>query len=223
MTDPISWLSTKAACERLGVTLRTLYRFIDEGRVTAYQMGRVIRIKESDLEKFVESARIEPGSLAHLYPDTPARRSRQRRGSEEEDERRVTACSARSFPVRCRRPRFTRTSRRWPSGMWRRSRPRTYLWSRNATSSAPTPSPRPTARSLRRCSSRRAVAEADGIADSGYRTVFNVGAEAGQTVMHLHLHVIGGRNLGWPPAEPSTLLSELPVPPTASYLVPGNH
>ncbi len=75
MTPPeeapaISWLSTKAACERLGVTLRTLYRFIDEGRVTAYQMGRVIRIKESDLEKFVESARIEPGSLAHLYPDT---------------------------------------------------------------------------------------------------------------------------------------------------------
>jgi hypothetical protein len=33
-------------------------------------MGRVIRVQEQDLEKFVESVRIAPGSLAHLYPDT---------------------------------------------------------------------------------------------------------------------------------------------------------
>lgn len=33
----------------------------------------------------------------------------------------------------------------------------------------------------------------------GYRTVFNVGPDAGQTVDHLHLHLIGGRRLGWPP------------------------
>ena len=45
----------------------------------------------------------------------------------------------------------------------------------------------------------RAVAVAEGIVEGGYRTVFNVGAEAGQTVLHLHLHVIGGRRLGWPP------------------------
>lgn len=45
----------------------------------------------------------------------------------------------------------------------------------------------------------RAIAEAEGIADTGYRTVFNVGAQAGQTVLHLHLHVLGGRNLSWPP------------------------
>ncbi|HVE93727.1 MAG TPA: helix-turn-helix domain-containing protein [Acidimicrobiales bacterium] len=68
--DASAWLSTKDACQRLGVTLRTLYRFIDEGRLTAYQMGRVIRIQEPDLEKFMSSARIEPGTLAHLYPDT---------------------------------------------------------------------------------------------------------------------------------------------------------
>ena len=66
----IAWLSTKDACERLGITLRTLYRFIDEGRLTAYQMGRVIRIQQGDLDTFIESARIAPGSLAHLYPDT---------------------------------------------------------------------------------------------------------------------------------------------------------
>jgi histidine triad (HIT) family protein len=33
----------------------------------------------------------------------------------------------------------------------------------------------------------------------GYRTLFNTGADAGQTVFHLHLHLIGGRALGWPP------------------------
>jgi excisionase family DNA binding protein len=70
MSDQIVWLSTKECCARLGVTVRTLYRFIDEGQLVAYQMGRVIRVQEADLDKFVESVRISPGSLAHLYPDT---------------------------------------------------------------------------------------------------------------------------------------------------------
>jgi excisionase family DNA binding protein len=70
VTEPISWLSTKDASERLGVTLRTLYRFIDEGRLPAYQVGRVIRLKADELESFIESLRIEPGTLAHLYPDS---------------------------------------------------------------------------------------------------------------------------------------------------------
>ena len=43
------------------------------------------------------------------------------------------------------------------------------------------------------------IAEAQGIADGGYRLVFNVGDDAGNTVPHLHLHVIGGRRLNWPP------------------------
>ncbi len=43
------------------------------------------------------------------------------------------------------------------------------------------------------------VAGAEGVAETGYRTVFNVGAHAGQTVPHLHLHVIGGRAMTWPP------------------------
>jgi histidine triad (HIT) family protein len=45
----------------------------------------------------------------------------------------------------------------------------------------------------------RQVAEADGVADSGYRLVFNVGDDSGNTVPHLHLHVLGGRRMGWPP------------------------
>jgi histidine triad (HIT) family protein len=45
----------------------------------------------------------------------------------------------------------------------------------------------------------RDAAAADGLADRGYRLVFNVGADSGNTVAHLHLHVVGGRPLGWPP------------------------
>jgi histidine triad (HIT) family protein len=43
------------------------------------------------------------------------------------------------------------------------------------------------------------MARQRGIADSGYRLVFNTHEDAGQTVFHIHLHVIGGRSLGWPP------------------------
>ncbi|MBO0692270.1 MAG: histidine triad nucleotide-binding protein [Acidimicrobiaceae bacterium] len=45
----------------------------------------------------------------------------------------------------------------------------------------------------------RSVAEAEGVAQSGYRLVFNVGDDAGMSVPHLHLHVLGGRRLAWPP------------------------
>jgi histidine triad (HIT) family protein len=45
----------------------------------------------------------------------------------------------------------------------------------------------------------KAVAARDGIAEPGYRTVFNCNADAGQTVFHLHLHVLGGRVMEWPP------------------------
>lgn len=44
-----------------------------------------------------------------------------------------------------------------------------------------------------------AVAVQEGVADSGYRVVFNTGPGAGQTVFHVHAHVLGGRSLTWPP------------------------
>ena len=44
-----------------------------------------------------------------------------------------------------------------------------------------------------------AIAAERGISASGFRTVFNTNREAGQTVFHIHLHVIGGRSLSWPP------------------------
>jgi histidine triad (HIT) family protein len=43
------------------------------------------------------------------------------------------------------------------------------------------------------------IARKEGIAESGYRTVINTNADAGQTVFHVHLHLLGGRRMGWPP------------------------
>ena len=43
------------------------------------------------------------------------------------------------------------------------------------------------------------VAVAEGVADTGYRVVFNTGGHAGQTVQHVHAHVLGGRPMSWPP------------------------
>jgi histidine triad (HIT) family protein len=43
------------------------------------------------------------------------------------------------------------------------------------------------------------IARDDGVADDGYRTVINCRAHGGQSVYHVHVHLIGGRPLGWPP------------------------
>ena len=43
------------------------------------------------------------------------------------------------------------------------------------------------------------IAKAEGFSDDGYRVVMNCGEAAGQTVFHLHLHLLGGRTFGWPP------------------------
>lgn len=45
----------------------------------------------------------------------------------------------------------------------------------------------------------RKVAEKEGIVDDGFRVVANTGDNGGQTVLHLHYHVLGGRKLSWPP------------------------
>jgi histidine triad (HIT) family protein len=45
----------------------------------------------------------------------------------------------------------------------------------------------------------RDVARAEGLAQRGYRVVINTNAEAGQSVFHLHAHVLGGRAMRWPP------------------------
>lgn len=94
--SPVEWIGTPEACARLGVTLRTLYRFIDSGQLPAYKMGRVIRLRSHEVEEFIQAARITPGTLEHLYPE-PRPRSPRRRGS--------PARSSRQAPARTRSPR----------------------------------------------------------------------------------------------------------------------
>ena len=48
-------------------------------------------------------------------------------------------------------------------------------------------------------SAAKAVAQQEDLGDSGYRTVMNCGEGAGQSVFHIHLHVLGGRPMLWPP------------------------
>jgi histidine triad (HIT) family protein len=43
------------------------------------------------------------------------------------------------------------------------------------------------------------LAEKEGVAKDGYRVVVNCGAKAGQTVFHIHFHLLGGRHFSWPP------------------------
>jgi excisionase family DNA binding protein len=68
-SSDLRWLSTNDAASRLGVSLRTLYKFIDEGQLPAYKFGRVIRLQEQEVDTFIANARIEPGTLEHLYPE----------------------------------------------------------------------------------------------------------------------------------------------------------
>jgi excisionase family DNA binding protein len=70
------WMSSGEAADILGLRTRTLYRLIDEGQLPAYRFGRVIRLKRHEVDAFVESCRITPGSLEHLYPDATERQER---------------------------------------------------------------------------------------------------------------------------------------------------
>ena len=67
-TADIEWLNTAETARRLGVTPRTLYRFIDDGQLPAYRFGRVIRLKEAEVEEFIERCRIQPGTLDITTP-----------------------------------------------------------------------------------------------------------------------------------------------------------
>lgn len=72
MTGTVNWLSTNDAAQALGITPRTLYRFINQGDLPGYRFGRVIRVKRADIDAFIEASRIEPGTLDHLTPDAPS-------------------------------------------------------------------------------------------------------------------------------------------------------
>jgi excisionase family DNA binding protein len=67
-TEETEWLSTAEAARRLGITSRTLYRFLDQGELPGYRFGRVIRLKAAEVDEFIEGSRLQPGDLANLYP-----------------------------------------------------------------------------------------------------------------------------------------------------------
>ena len=69
-SSDIVWLNTAETARRLGVTPRTLYRLIDDGQLPAYRFGRVIRLKETEVEEFIDRCRITPGTLDSGYADT---------------------------------------------------------------------------------------------------------------------------------------------------------
>lgn len=73
--EQIVWMSTQEAARRLGITTRTLYRFVDEGQLPAYKMGRVFRLQQADVDAFIERSRVEPGTLEHLYPERKTART----------------------------------------------------------------------------------------------------------------------------------------------------
>lgn len=60
------WLGTPQVAEELGLTPRTVYGLVNRGELMAHRFGRVIRVRRSDLDDFLERSRVEPGSLDHL-------------------------------------------------------------------------------------------------------------------------------------------------------------
>ena len=65
-TDETEWLSTQEAARRLGITPRTLYRFIDHGELPAYRFGRVIRLRSHEVDEFIN--RSHPARRAEHLP-----------------------------------------------------------------------------------------------------------------------------------------------------------
>jgi excisionase family DNA binding protein len=66
--DP-EWLSTARTAQRLGITPRTLYRFVTRGEITAYRLGRVIRFQQQDVDAFIDNRRITPSESENPDPD----------------------------------------------------------------------------------------------------------------------------------------------------------
>jgi excisionase family DNA binding protein len=60
--DAPVWLNTDAAAAYIGITPSTLRRLVDRGEVVAFQIGRVRRYRQEDLDRFLEHARVEPAT-----------------------------------------------------------------------------------------------------------------------------------------------------------------
>ena len=65
--DDLGSMSTNNAAARLGITLRTAYRFIDTGDLPAYKFVRVTRSRGGDVDAFTETSQAKPDALTHLH------------------------------------------------------------------------------------------------------------------------------------------------------------
>jgi excisionase family DNA binding protein len=61
-----------AAARRLSIVPKTVHRLINDGELPAYRVSRMIRIRPEDLDRYIESHRIQPGDLAHLFTPPPS-------------------------------------------------------------------------------------------------------------------------------------------------------
>ena len=71
--DETEWLSTQEAARRLGITPRTLYRFIDHGELPAYRFGRVIRLRGHEVDEFINGRASSRASSSTSIPSPPSR------------------------------------------------------------------------------------------------------------------------------------------------------
>ena len=62
-------MTSHQAARCLGLVPRTLYHLIDHGHIHAYRFGRVIRLRQVDVDDYITASRVQPGELRHLYPD----------------------------------------------------------------------------------------------------------------------------------------------------------
>ncbi|MBV9952687.1 MAG: helix-turn-helix domain-containing protein [Acidimicrobiia bacterium] len=74
------WLSTGQAAKWLGITPAMLYRLVDAGRITPVKRGRLLKFDVDNLIAYVETQRIEPGTLSNLYPGGREASDRRVRG-----------------------------------------------------------------------------------------------------------------------------------------------
>lgn len=62
------WLSVENTGRALGVGTQLVYRLINRGELVAYRIGRVYRVRRTDIDDYLESVRVQPGDLEHLTP-----------------------------------------------------------------------------------------------------------------------------------------------------------
>jgi excisionase family DNA binding protein len=73
MSNDRVWRSSNDAAAYLGVTPPTLYRLANAGTVVSYRIGRVYRYRTADLDDYLARAKVQPGDLDHLVPQSVSR------------------------------------------------------------------------------------------------------------------------------------------------------